>query len=219
MWVEHPVSTAMKSPLVTRRFFLAQFYLAEVLSETREQDSELRMKYILSAKRQYIAFLTQSEQFELLHPVVAGTFQRINKEEHIDGNLLRCEKIEQKRQELQLGQKIKGLEAAAYAAQQSSGGVLHTVRFNVQFSVINCLCMLGLSAGDDEEIQRDLWIAKVKHATIKSVQAVGMLAQELPMLEMRFQQESRQQRCCRDEDAGVPIPLPISRPSVEAFVL
>lgn len=65
--------------------------------------------------------------------------------------------------------------------------------------------MLTVHAGDDEESHRDLWITRVKHASIKSVQAIGMLLQELPMLEMRVQRESRQQRCCTDEPAGVPL--------------
>lgn len=110
----------LASTCLACRFFLAQFYLAEVLSETREQDTELRMKCILAAKRQYLAFLSQCEHFQLLHAAIIGTFQRINSEEYIDPSLVRGEKIEQKRQEMALGQQIKSLQAAADSATHTT---------------------------------------------------------------------------------------------------
>jgi hypothetical protein len=120
-WCERSLQDNVRFDNLTAcRLFLAQFYLAEVLSETREQDSELRMQSILSAKRQYTAFLSLCEQFQLLHPVVAGTFQRINSEENIDPSLLRGEKIEQKRQEMALSQKIKRLQAAADSTRHTT---------------------------------------------------------------------------------------------------
>ena len=65
----------------------------------------------------------------------------------------------------------------------------------------------GAHAGDDEEVQRDFWVAKVQHATIKSIQAVGLLLQELPMLEMRLEKDSRQQHCCREGLEGTAMTL------------
>jgi hypothetical protein len=45
-------------------------------------------------------------------------------------------------------------------------------------------------------VERDLWISKVKLATIKSVQSIGMLLQEIPMLEMHIEREQKQPTCC-----------------------
>lgn len=159
------------------------------------------MKSILAAKRQYLAFLSQCEQFQLLHPVIAFTYQRINSEEHIDPSLVRGEKIEQKRQEMVLGQKIRNMQVTADSARHTTCVILSVIQAVILHRYAQGPCsMLGVNAaGDDEEVQRDLWIAKVKHSTIKSVQAIGMLLQELSMLEMRAQQESRQQRCRSDD--------------------
>ena len=209
------VSYCMRQPIhsaphLVCRFFLAQFYLAEVLNETREQDTELRLNAILAAKRQFSAFLSQSEQFQLLHPVVIGTFQRITNDEQIDANMLRGEKIEQKRQEMVLWQKVKSMQDAADSARHTTcTPPLNTYTCSLAFSPPRkcASCFVHICAGDDEELQRDLWIAKVKHATIKSVQAIGMLQQEVPMLEMRLEKESRQQRC-RSDDPTAPGTFP-----------
>ena len=182
------------------------------MSETREQDTELRLQAILAAKREFSAFLSQCEQFQLLHPVVVGTFRRITNDEHIDPSLLRGEKIEQKRQEMVLWQKVKTMQAAADSARHTTCVPplnTHTCspRKDPQQVLFHAFELVNIHAGDDEEVQRDLWIAKVKHATIKSVQAIAMLLQEVPMLEMRVQKESRQ-RCCSSEDPTAPCAFP-----------
>ena len=124
--------------------------------------------------------------------------------------MLRGEKIEQKRQEMVLWQKVKSMQDAADSARHTTcTPPLNTYTCSLAFSPPRkcASCFVHICAGDDEELQRDLWIAKVKHATIKSVQAIGMLQQEVPMLEMRLEKESRQQRC-RSDDPTAPGTFP-----------
>jgi hypothetical protein len=111
--------------VINRRYFLVPYFHAESLSENRERDSELRLESMLVAKRLYMVFLARCQEFRLLHAAAKASFMRMQNDEQGDPSAARMEKIEQKRQEVAIRDRMKQLQAAVDKASNSASGMAH----------------------------------------------------------------------------------------------
>ena len=102
---------------------LIDFFLGDVLSETREQQAGVRLQSLVEARRFYLAFLTTCAQYNLVHTAAISSFKRYNSDEVVaDPSVARAEKIAQKREESALREHIQTLQSAVDRAARDGDG-------------------------------------------------------------------------------------------------
>lgn len=91
------------------RYILVGFFAAEAYADTRERLTRVRLQSLHEAIKWYKYFLGLCVQYELVHPSAATSVKQINHEEEVSDYQARCIKIEQRRQERELREKIAEL--------------------------------------------------------------------------------------------------------------
>lgn len=94
------------------RYILVGFFAAEGYADTRERLPRVRLQELHEAIKWYKCFLTMCEQYDLVHPSAATSVRRINHAEEVSDHAARNSKIEQRRQERAIREKVVGLMAA-----------------------------------------------------------------------------------------------------------
>eukprot|EP00892_Ulva_mutabilis_P006743 jgi/Ulvmu1/4440/UM002_0165.1 len=167
------------------RYILVSFFVAEGYADTRERLPQVRLRVLHEALEWYKDFISICERYQLIHPSAARTAQRILHEEEIsDPHCARVEKIEQRRHERAIKEKLTQLVSALRISDIAD--VLH-----------DC----------DEEIERELWSAMIQSATITSVRSVEMVRKELDLLKMKVSQldhddREEEQHCQENSEAN-----------------
>lgn len=95
---------------VVCRYILVGFFAAEGYADTRERLPRVRLQGLNEAVKWYKNFLALCEQYELVHPSAATSVKQINhEEEEVPDHQARSTKIEQRRQERAIRDKIAEL--------------------------------------------------------------------------------------------------------------
>lgn len=187
---------------------LVSFFAAEGCAETRERMPRVRLRILHEAITWYKRFLALCDQYDFVHPSAAASVQQINgvSENEQPDNAARSNKIEQRRQERGIKEKIVEIMDALHISQISDlqeGTASYLLSLNDSrfipswFMFTSCECRYcyhlniqeAFHADSDEELERDFWRANIHLACLKSVQTIHMIRQEIEMLKMTAQRE------------------------------
>lgn len=120
------------------RFLLVEHLTAEILSQSREQETRERLMSIALACRHHRSFLKRLQHFALLPPVASAVVARLEDGEAASPQVARTEKLELRKQETALRRDISQLRGGTAPRDDSNAGVSTAGALVLRAYVHNC---------------------------------------------------------------------------------
>jgi immunoglobulin-binding protein 1 len=152
------------------KYLLVPFYMAELLSSSRDPDLTQHLSSVGRAATLYNAFLHRCSSYDLMGRIAKTIYDREEDGAPMDPAMLRMSKVERFKRDRAIAKELEQVEqvgAAAAAAERDAE-----------------------ESGVDEEVARQLWQLQIEGACLRALEQRGMLVQEMQLLRHALDQQS-----------------------------